>query len=95
MNDMGGGSPMKINNYGVRAVQAYNQAQPVKKTQKNGEVFADKIEISTKAKEMQVTSAYAAERANKVEQLKEEINSGNYKVDARKVAQDMLNYYRG
>ena len=87
--------PMKINNYGVRAVQAYNQAQPVKKTQKSGEVATDKIEISPKAKEMQVTSAYSAERANKVEQLKQDINSGNYKVDAKKVAQNMLNYYRG
>ena len=95
MNEMGGGSPMKINNSGVRAVQAYNQAQPVKKTQKTGEVFTDKIEISSKAKEMQVTSTYATERAKKVEQLKADVNSGNYKVNARKVAQDMLNYYRG
>lgn len=95
MNESGGGSVLKINNYGVRAIQAYNQTQPIKKTQKSGEVFTDKIEISSKAKEMQVSSAYATERANKVERLKEDIQSGNYKVDARKVAQDMLNYYRG
>jgi negative regulator of flagellin synthesis FlgM len=85
---------MKINPLGIRAIQSYNQAQSVKKADKKGETFADKLEISSKAKEMQVTSSYESERADKINKLKEDINSGNYKVDARKVAQDMLNYYR-
>ena len=86
---------MKINNIGLRAIQTYNQAQPIKKAQKTNETFADKIEISSQAKEMQVSSTYETERAAKVSQLKEDIDAGNYKVNARKVAQDMLNYYRG
>lgn len=44
---------------------------------------------------MHVTNAYETERAEKVSQIKQSIDSGEYKVDARKVAQDMLNYYRG
>jgi negative regulator of flagellin synthesis FlgM len=90
-----GGTRMKINNIGLRAIQSYNQAQPIKKTQKTNETFADKIEISSQAKEMQISSSYANERASKVSQLKEDISAGNYEVNARKVAQDMLNYYRG
>ena len=86
---------MKINNIGLRAINAYNPTQSVKKTQNNSASFADKIEISSAAKEMQVTSAYSTERAEKVNRLKSEIDNGSYKVDARKVAQDMLNYYRG
>lgn len=86
---------MKINSIGIQAVNAYNNQQRVQNTQKKGESFADKLEISSAAKEMQVTSSYSADRAEKVEKLKADIASGEYKVDARKVAQDMLNYYRG
>ena len=85
---------MKINPLGIRAIQSYNQAPTVKKTDKKGDSFADKLEISSKAKEMQVSSTYQSDRADKVKQLKEDIHSGTYKVNAQQVAQDMLNYYR-
>ena len=85
---------MKINPLGIRAIQSYNQAQTVNKVGKKGESFADKLEISSKAKEMQVSSSYQSDRAEKVKQLKEDIHSGTYKVNAQQVAQDMLNYYR-
>lgn len=86
---------MKINPINLRAIQSYNQSPSVKKTDKKNESFADKLEISSKAKEMHVTNTYETERAEKVSQIKQSIDSGEYKVDARKVAQDMLNYYRG
>ena len=85
---------MRITSYGINAVNAYkNQVRNVKSPE-NKAAFADKIEISKAAKDMQELSTYGAERATRVQQLKEEISSGNYKVDARKVAEDMLNYYR-
>ena len=85
---------MKINPLGTRAIQSYNQTQSVKNVGKKTESFADKLEISSKAKQMQLSSSYESERADKVNKIKEDINSGTYKVDARQVAQDMLNYYR-
>ena len=94
MNLPEGGCFMKINLLGIRAIQSYNQAQPVKNVGKKGESFADKLEISSKAKEMQVSSTYQSDRAEKVKQLKEDIHAGTYKVNAQQVAQDMLNYYR-
>lgn len=85
---------MKINPIGMQAINSYkNQARNVNNTKLN-KTFADQIEISSQAKEMQETSTYANERATKVQKLKEEIQSGNYKVDARQVAEDMLKYYR-
>ena len=85
---------MKINLIGLQAINSYkNQARPVKQTDAN-KSFSDQIEISSKAKEMQATSTYANERAERLQKLKEEIDSGNYKVDARQVAEDMLKYYR-
>lgn len=86
---------MKINPIGMQAINSYkNQARTVTNTKSN-QSFTDQIEISTQAEEMQGTSTYANERAMRVQKLKEEIQSGNYKVDARQVAEDMLKYYRG
>lgn len=85
---------MKITSYGVNAVNAYkNQGRHVKPTE-NKASFTDKIEISKAAQEMQGVSTYGAERAERVQKLKEEIASGEYKVNARQVAEDMLKYYR-
>lgn len=85
---------MKITSYGVNAVNAYkNQVRNVKSGD-NKASFADKIEISKTAQEMQGVSTYSAERAERVQQLKEGIASGDYKVNARQVAEDMLKYYR-
>jgi len=89
-----GGIEMKITSYGVNAVNAYkNQVRNVK-SNTNKASFADKIEISKAAQEMQGVSTYSTERAEHVQQLKKDIASGEYKVDARKVAEDMLKYYR-
>lgn len=89
-----GGIEMKITSYGVNAVNAYkNQVRNVK-SDTNKASFADKIEISKAAQEMQGISTYSTERAEHVQQLKKDIASGEYKVDARKVAEDMLKYYR-
>ncbi len=85
---------MKITSIGVNNVNPYNKQQQKLKSVSGQSPFADKIEISTAAKEMQGSSTYSAERAEKVEKLKAEIESGEYKVDARKVAADMLKYYR-
>jgi negative regulator of flagellin synthesis FlgM len=89
-----GGIEMKITSYGINAVNAYkNQVRNVK-LDANKASFADKIEISKAAQEMQGVSTYSTERAEHVQQLKKDIASGDYKVDARKVAEDMLKYYR-
>lgn len=86
---------MKINPIGLQAIQSYKNQTRVAKSEQSTKTFADQIEISSKAKEMQsTTSSYATERAERLKQLKEDIDSGNYKVDAKKVAEDMLKYYR-
>lgn len=86
---------MKITSFGVNSVNPYNKQQKSLKAAESKSVAAtDKIEISSAAKEMSASSTYSTERAQKIEQLKEQIHSGNYQVDSRKVAEDMLNYYR-
>ncbi len=85
---------MKINNVGVNAVNPYKrQAQKIDATEQTKKQAADQLQISSAAKELQ-TSSYATERAERVQQLKVDIESGNYKVDANKVATDLLAFYR-
>lgn len=85
---------MKINPIGLQAVNPYNKQVRAVKSAETQKTFADQIEISSKAKEMQANSAYANERAERVKKIKEDIDSGNYKVDAKQVAEDMLKFFR-
>ena len=85
---------MKITSFSINSVNPYNKQQRTAKATSGNQAFVDKIEISTTAKEMSASSTYTSERAQKVQQLKEKIQSGEYQVDARKVAEDMLKYYR-
>ncbi|MEX3621449.1 flagellar biosynthesis anti-sigma factor FlgM [Viridibacillus arvi] len=86
---------MKITNYGVNAVNPYKN-QPVKSDFANKSVAnkADQLEISSAAKDLQGIVSYAGERAERVQALKAQIQEGNYKVDAKQVASDLLKYYR-
>lgn len=85
---------MKINNVGVNAVNPYKrQAQKLDATEQIKKQSADQLQISSVAKELQ-SSTYATERSERVQQLKVDIETGNYKVDANKVAADLLSFYR-
>lgn len=83
---------MKINPIQFHSVNPYKK-QNVRATTSLATV-ADKIEISSTAKEMHISSDFSVERAQKVQSLKQKIQSGEYQVDAEKVAKDLLKYYR-
>ncbi|WP_146552433.1 MULTISPECIES: flagellar biosynthesis anti-sigma factor FlgM [Rummeliibacillus] len=86
---------MKIYNYGVNKVNPYqNQSLKTEQVKKSTFSVTDQLEISSAAKDLQGIKSYADERAERVQQLKEQIESGNYRVDAQKLASDMLKYYR-
>ena len=85
---------MKINSIGLNKMNPYTQTKRPQQTNKTGQTFADTLEISSAAKDMKVASEYTDARAERVQQLKEKIESGEYQVNARKVAEDMLKYYR-
>lgn len=85
---------MKINSIGMNSVNPYKKQQRSIKTGQNKTTFSDTLEISNAAKEMQVQSSYSLERTEKVNKIKAQIESGEYQVNARQVAEDMLKYYR-
>ncbi|WP_397537239.1 flagellar biosynthesis anti-sigma factor FlgM [Rummeliibacillus pycnus] len=86
---------MKIYNYGVNKVNPYqNQSLKTEQVKKNTLNVTDQLEISSAAKDLQGIKSFADERAERVQQLKEQVQSGNYKVDAQKLASDILKYHR-
>lgn len=86
---------MKINNFGPSGINPYKrQMNAIDNTAKTSKQKADKVEISTTAKEMQQISSYSAQRQEKVEALKVEIENGNYKVNTKEVAQSLYNFYK-
>lgn len=91
---MRGGVVVKITSIGVNGINPYNKQQVNIKPKETKPNVTDKIEISTTAKELSTSLNYSTDRAQKVQKLKEEIQSGEYKVDTHKVAEDLLNYYR-
>ncbi|OOE03585.1 flagellar biosynthesis anti-sigma factor FlgM [Anoxybacillus kestanbolensis] len=77
--------PMNVNPY-ERTARIEKPTKATKKT--------DQVEISSAAKELQEAAKFYSERLEKVERLKEEIESGTYKLDARAVAESVLRYYK-
>lgn len=82
---------MKITPIHLNSVNPYNKQQRTIDVTASKSTFTDKVEISTTAKEM---STVNTERTQKIQKLKEQIQSGDYQVDARKVAEDLLKFYR-
>ena len=86
---------MKITSLNMNSINPYNkQLKNITTSEAKSKKQTDKIEISATAKEMSVSSKYSSERAQKVQQLKQQVQSGEYQVNTQKVAEDILKYYR-
>ncbi|MFC2947263.1 flagellar biosynthesis anti-sigma factor FlgM [Virgibacillus sediminis] len=86
---------MKINgtnqvNLNPYKQQLQNQAQAKKAGNKQ-----DQVEISEQAKHMQQTEKPDPERAARVQEIKDAVDKGNYKVNPEKTAQKMLDFWSG
>ncbi|QOY37017.1 flagellar biosynthesis anti-sigma factor FlgM [Anaerobacillus isosaccharinicus] len=83
---------MKINPYG-NIQNIYKKS--IEKQQPKADVSkkADKLEISTEAKLMQQETRISTERKEKVEQLKAQVQSGEYKVNPQEVAKKFYEFW--
>lgn len=71
-----------------------NQSLKTEKLKKSTVNMTDQIEISSAAKDLQGIKSYSTDRAERIGQIKEQVEAGNYKVDVNKLASDLLRYYR-
>lgn len=86
---------MKINNVGLNQINPYQRnQQQAEKALQTTKTAADQLEISSAAKSMQTKSSVEVEQAEKVAAIKADIDAGTYKVDAKKLASNILDYYR-
>ncbi|MCA1033704.1 flagellar biosynthesis anti-sigma factor FlgM [Bacillus infantis] len=85
---------MKINNFGPSGINPYKRQQnKLDSASTQAKKAADKVEISSAAKEMQQTSKIDQQRQARVEELRIQVEHGNYKVNPKEVAKSLLDYY--
>ncbi|WP_409302841.1 flagellar biosynthesis anti-sigma factor FlgM [Peribacillus sp. SCS-155] len=85
---------MKINNFGPSGINPYNrQLNKVHKSNATSVNKADKLEISTAAKELQQSTQIPAERQAKVEALKLQVENGTYKLNSKETAKGIVDFY--
>lgn len=86
---------MKINRFNLPAVNPYkaNQLKAEQAEQQN-KMKTDKLEISSKAKQLSEMSTFTAERNERVQQLKKQVESGTYKVDADQLASNLVKHFK-
>lgn len=83
---------MKINPFNRPDLNPY-QHQPQQSGQELRKSAADHVEISAAAKELQQSSKWEAERKSRVEQLKLQVQSGEYKVHPKAVAEGIVEFF--
>lgn len=85
---------MKINPFGSQGINPYKrQMNKMDQAGKMAPKQADRVEISTTAKEMQQISKLPDERQAKVDELKNQIEKGTYKMDPQRVAKSIVDFY--
>ncbi|WP_158232553.1 flagellar biosynthesis anti-sigma factor FlgM [Sporosarcina sp. P13] len=85
---------MKVGGFKTPLVNPYrNQQMKVDQTKQSYEMKTDKLEISSEAKQLLAASSVETERQQRVQQLKAQVQSGEYQVDAKTLASNMLSYF--
>lgn len=54
---------------------------------------ADQIEISSQAKQLQESGNSSTKRSERVQEIKQAVDSGEYKVNPDKIAQKMISFW--
>lgn len=86
---------MKINPIQPSVVNPYKANQmKADQVEQKARVNADKLEISTEAKQLSETSPFAIERNERVQQLKAQVQSGTYEVNPDELASNLVNYFK-
>lgn len=86
---------MKINKINIPPVNPYRANQmKAEQVKEQAKVKTDKLEISSQAKQLSEVSPVTIQRNEKVQQLKAQIESGNYEVDPEQLASDLIHYFK-
>jgi negative regulator of flagellin synthesis FlgM len=86
---------MRINHFNSIQNNPYKkQTQDVKQETVQSAYKKDEIQISDEAKKLLSSSKFEQERADKVNEIKRQVESGNYQVNTSKVGKSILDFWR-
>ncbi|MFE1243044.1 flagellar biosynthesis anti-sigma factor FlgM [Fictibacillus sp. NPDC058756] len=86
---------MRINHFNSIQNNPYKkQTQDVKQETVQSKYKKDEIQISDEAKKLLSSSKFEQERADKVNEIKRQVESGSYQVNTSKVAKSILDFWR-
>lgn len=84
---------MKIQSYSIQKPQ-YVTAPPTIKFTNEKKMSTDTVEISVKGKgELNGIEKIEPSRLERLEQLKASIKDGTYEINAKEIAEEMVNFY--
>lgn len=83
---------MKINGVNHSNVNPYKN-QSLHTERQQGAFSRDQVEISQKAKQLQSESTFSAGRREKIEALKQKVDSGQYQVNAYETAKKFYEFW--
>lgn len=85
---------MKIQKFNLPAINPYKANQlKAEQVEQQAKMKTDKLEISSEAKQLSEVSSFTVERNERVQQLKAQIESGAYDVNAKQLASNLIKYY--
>ncbi|MHC0038124.1 flagellar biosynthesis anti-sigma factor FlgM [Pseudoneobacillus sp. C159] len=88
---------MRINDmkYGLYSYQNQQNRSNIANTPKKPLNVSDDVKISTLGREIsQTMMSEQTQRQNRIQELKQQIESGTYKVDSSKIADKMLDFWK-
>lgn len=84
---------MKIQGTNLARIQAYKNNLQEQKKQSKPEEASDELKISNEAKQLQQSKSLPDHRTEYVKQIKQTVDSGQYKVNHQDTAQKMLDFW--
>jgi negative regulator of flagellin synthesis FlgM len=86
---------MRINHFNSIQNNPYKkQTQDMKQESVQSAFKKDEIQISDEAKKLLSSSKFEQERAEKVNEIKRQVESGDYQVNTSKIAKSILDFWR-
>jgi negative regulator of flagellin synthesis FlgM len=91
---------MKLNPYQSNInVNGYNQVSPVSKDKTSNQNVSngsktDQVTISSQAKQLNETNRIQTERQQRVDELKTQVQNGQYTIQPQKVAEAFASYWQ-
>jgi negative regulator of flagellin synthesis FlgM len=86
---------MRINHFNSIQNNPYkNQVQNMKQEKVQSGYKKDELEISEEAKKLLSSSKFETDRAEKISEIKSQVDNGTYKININETAKSIINFWQ-